>query len=654
VRKRLILSVIATAFAALSPRGAYSQSGLPAGPPSSPMTIPLPDPLFWDPVSATGDYAVVEQQEGLYLIRPTTGRVIARMPPPTSGGGTVLGTSPISDRRRTDSNGRDLKIPDGWPFRPGGEVPWTPVIADLDGDGSGETIFATHDGWIWVLSAGGLPPAGWPIYVGVTCEAGICVADMNRDGSPEIIAGDGSGRVHVFRSDGSYLAGWPSRIPGECELPAIEGAVAAADIDQDGEIETVVTQAIGRVCAFRANGRVVPGWPVATANAEDPPNAGTIFSRPALGDITGDGKCEVIVGANSYRIYIWTADGRALQGWPRLMDNRARVGYSDPVLADIDADGAMEIILATDAGFSGPARVYAINAQGRNVPGWPVNLPERCNGGVAVGDIDHNGRLDVVVATVGEESRVIVLDSAGRVRKGFPVRMPQTSVNSSPLLADVDGDGRTEIVVAGLRTRFEPATSIFAFDLKGESVPPFPIRLEGVEVVAGGPCIGDLDGDGSSELVLGTEVEGRVYAWNLPGSSEPRCNPWTRPGGDRSNTGVFRPPQTGGVFTGRREASAAQPIPPSVETERAEDAPPFSLLQSVSFVLREEGLVRLCITDLQRQTIRTLLDGALPSGAYTISWDGRDANGQPAKAGIYVYDLEIPGRRRTGQLLLVR
>jgi hypothetical protein len=57
---------------------------------------------------------------------------------------------------------------------------------------------------------------------------------------------------------------------------------------------------------------------------------------------------------------------------------------------------------------------------------------------------------------------------------------------------------------------------------------------------------------------------------------------------------------------------------------------------------------------MQRETVRTLLDGSLPPGAYTISWDGKDGAGRVARSGIYFYDLQIPGRRRTGQLLLVR
>ena len=629
----LILSGIATAQ-------------IPTGPPSAPMTIPLPDPLFWDPVGSTGNYAVVEQQQGIFLLRPSTGRIIARLEPLQAAGAQPLGAGQAIGR---EPGAAGISVPDGWPFHPGDEIPGTPAFADIDADGAIETIFATRTGWVWVLGRGGLPLSGWPVSIKEASSGGVCVADIDRDDRLEVIVGDLTGWIHALRADGAPVRGWPVQFPGSPELPAIEAPVACADLDGDGSSEVVACQAVGRVCVFRGDGRPVPGWPVSIAAADDPPNAGTIFARPALGDIDGDGRPEIIAAANNYRVHVWDATGRLLKGWPRMLENRARAGYAEPVLADLNDDGRLDILIATDRGFRGPARVYALDHAGRDLRGWPVDLPERCNAGVAVGDLDNDKRLDVVAATVGEQGWVLTWDSRGRPRRGFPVGLAQLSVNASPVLADVDGDSRTDIIVAALRTRFEPAAYLVALDREGDPLPGFPLTMEGSEVVTGGPAVGDVDGDGLLELLLGTELQGRLYAWNLLGTAEGAGAPWPRAGFDAANTGVYRAPDTR-----KKAVRAPEPPPLATPVEGPQPESSFPPLSSVPFILSGEGVVHLAVLNLMGQEIRTLLDTILPMGSYTIVWDGMDGLGHPLPAGVYIYELETPGRRAKGQLLLLK
>jgi hypothetical protein len=390
---------------------------------------------------------------------------------------------------------------------------------------------------------------------------------------------------------------------------------------------------------------------VATAAAEDPANAGTLFARPAVGDLDGDGRGEIVAAANNYRVHVWDASGRPLRGWPRKLPTRARAGYSEPVLADLDGDGRWEILVTTDQGFNGPPRIYALDARGRNADGWPVDLPERCNAGVAVGDLDGDLRPEVVAATVGANCYVAVFDRRGRPVPGFPIALADMSANASPLLADINGDDRPEILLATSRTLFEPAAVIMAIDARGRPLPAFPIQIEGCEIVSGGACVADLDRDGLLELVLGTEVLGQIHVWDLHGKDEARSAPWPRPGFDERNSGFVR------ILPPRARAEPSRP--PSPSTERIESpAPadtPFPPLESVSFLIEKPGHVRLSVRQVDATHVRTLLDVDLPPGSYTIHWDGADDRGIPAAPGVYFYELEAPGRRRvTGQLLLLR
>ncbi|MDM7917319.1 MAG: VCBS repeat-containing protein, partial [Candidatus Eisenbacteria bacterium] len=376
----LAVSIGQTAGSSPSP-GSPGDVASAATPTIVPMTIPLPDPVFWDPSTSRENYVVVEQGGSLHLIRAKTGQVIGRFERKTHGEGIPLGLQLPEQIRKMAGDAPSLPPVRGWPFHPGGAVERTPLLVDLDGDCIAEVLFATPDGWLWALGPDALVLAGWPVPLGAACDAALGAADLDRDGYPEVLAGDVEGKVHALRRDGTSLEGWPARVPGTTALPAISGAVTAADLDGDGWTEVIVTQAAGRVCVLLSDGQAAAGWPVSTAAGDDPPNAGTIFSRPAIGDLDGDSRLEIVAGANNYRAHAWDLHGRPLRGWPRLFENRGRAGYADPVLADLDSDRLPEVILATDRGFSGPSRLYVLDRKGQDLAGWPVDLPEACNSG---------------------------------------------------------------------------------------------------------------------------------------------------------------------------------------------------------------------------------------------------------------------------------
>ena len=204
------------------------------------MTIPLPEPIFWDPATATGDYAVVEQKAGLFLLRPRQGGSSPGCSRMAQDWPSV--SVRIDPRRRCRAQRSFLRPRDGR-FGPASLIPATPTIEDLDRDGSAELICVTREGWVWVIGQDALPPAGWPVQLGVGCLAAPALADLDGDGLLEILVGDELGRLHVFRRDGTYLRGWPAKFPGRGELPTIYGAVTVADIDRDGLNDVVVTQA---------------------------------------------------------------------------------------------------------------------------------------------------------------------------------------------------------------------------------------------------------------------------------------------------------------------------------------------------------------------------------------------------------------------------
>ena len=136
----------------------------------------------------------------------------------------------------------------------------------------------------------------------------------------------------------------------------------------------------------------------------------TSLSTPALADLDGDGRLEVIVGADMDEgnganlppynlapggfLWAWHSDGTQVAGFPRHLSDQ--VIWSSPSVADLNGDGSLDIVVGT--GENWPNRghtLFAVDRNGNNLPGWPVAMPGPTMGSPAIADLDGDGRLDV-------------------------------------------------------------------------------------------------------------------------------------------------------------------------------------------------------------------------------------------------------------------
>ena len=151
---------------------------------------------------------------------------------------------------------------------------------------------------------------------------------------------------------------------------------------------------------------------------------------------------------------------------------------SAPAVGDLDGDGKVEIVFATWTGT-----IYAIDAKGQDLPGWPKRLPlvPSCSldpskpspkgcmdaqhdfargtfGAPVIIDMNKDGRPEIVIGAFDGNIYVFKLD--GTVLDGFPVALVARStttpgpsrIMSTPTVADLNGDGIPEIM-----SRLEPA-----------------------------------------------------------------------------------------------------------------------------------------------------------------------------------------------------
>jgi hypothetical protein len=142
-----------------------------------------------------------------------------------------------------------------------------PVLADIDGDGKLETLFASYDGRLHAFWLDKTEHYSWPyaVYTGTAplqFASEPVVADLDNDGHAEVIftswtqkGSKATGNLYILDYQGKLL--WAVPLPNPYGGTDWNGALAAptlADIDGDGNLEVVVNTANSGVAAYKLPG----------------------------------------------------------------------------------------------------------------------------------------------------------------------------------------------------------------------------------------------------------------------------------------------------------------------------------------------------------------------------------------------------------------
>jgi hypothetical protein len=264
-------------------------------------------------------------------------------------------------------------------------------------------------------------------------------------------------RAAGWRQVPPYAAGFPHLFPRTTDIRPREGALVGADLDHDGSAELIASVPSGVLTVIGRNGGARAGWPRLFGALPQP---AWPAGRPGIGDLDGDGLDEIVTcvtaGAPTRRRFLVAlhADGADVPGWPVELRATGTGGGCSPgasVVADLDGDGYSEVVRAEGAA------VFAFDGFGRSVPGWPWQAPPDAAGRVRpinadpiAADLDGDGRPEIVVIESGYEPRLYAVDAGGRTVAHFPVPLGQVVDRQAPAAADIDGDGHAEIIQATL------------------------------------------------------------------------------------------------------------------------------------------------------------------------------------------------------------
>ena len=254
-------------------------------------------------------------------------------------------------------------------------------------------------------------------------------------------------------------------------------------------------------------------------------------TTPVVADLDGDGAPEVVAGSFDWSdpsIHAWDVNGKALEGWPIPLP----LGTIEaPAAADLDHDGEVEVVAHAWHTASDRAYLCAIRRDGSQPPGWPIELHQVGGRAPTVADLDGDGRLETIVAAHprwGGPSNIEGYDAEGKELPWSPFSVDLT-IESSPVIADLDLDGDLDIAFSAYDRPKVGRGRIYAIQWDGSALGPSTVLAELDAPVSTPPLSAvDLAGDSRPELLLSDDL-GRIRLLDHRGSALPE-RPWPKGG----------------------------------------------------------------------------------------------------------------------------
>jgi hypothetical protein len=424
------------------------------------------------------------------------------------------------------------------------------VAADVDGDGRRDLVVSIPSGVVLLLRPDGTRFPGWPrTFENLTQPAfpvgDPAVGDLDGDGSADIVtcvvSGTPTRRNYLFalRADGTDLPGWPIELlhPGYEYYSCSNIPTLLADLDGDGSLEVIRGMSKGTILAFDRTGHPLPGWPVRLG-----PDANSLTHEVnadlVAADLNQNGRQDLVFveSALAPRLTAVSFEGTTLEGFPVSLEKQELVDRQAPAVANIGGFGPPVIVQATmpyqgdviepvaepTAGPAIPAKLHVLRADGGTVPIWSRPLQGGAPWGPVIADLDGDGRPEILQA---DGLDLAGFDLSGNALSGFPIALHRTFVRSQSMevspwvVGDLDGDGRPDLLQVWSNL-YAGSSYLRVFGLlpSGRLMRGFPFDGGGM-LASSRPVLVDLSGDGVNDLVMLVADGGNggwiLAAWDL-------------------------------------------------------------------------------------------------------------------------------------------
>jgi hypothetical protein len=423
----------------------------------------------------------------------------------------------------------------------------TLTLGDLDGDGDLDAIIGDSGGYIVYQQNTGTPLA--PAFAVTTTLANVSIAgtyshpqlaDLDGDGDLDLMVGQSGGTFSYFENTGSKTA------PAFAASTSFSGVATASypcapgfgDLDGDGDIDMFGSEVggYGAVTYFQNTGAAAPTLLFTQKTGVSQAPNKPFFSGSAAGDLDGDGDLDLITG-DSYGslAYSQNTGGISSPGFAStttLSGLSIASGTTKPAMADLDGDGDLDVVVGDTYG----SFTYFVNT---GTPLAPAFTSTTALSGLTItpgpgfgyttdpvfGDLDGDGDLDAIVGEM--YGQLLYFQNTGSVTNpAFAASTTLTGFSdvgfySAPALGDYDGDGDLDLLVGeqlGAFTYYEN-TGSFSSPAFATSLTPSGLVISGTYST---PTFADFDADGDLDVISGSNTGATHFLRNLSLDVHPR------------------------------------------------------------------------------------------------------------------------------------
>ncbi|MFH1742259.1 MAG: FG-GAP-like repeat-containing protein [bacterium] len=389
---------------------------------------------------------------------------------------------------------------ESWTYKAGVKIGETPKFYPSSFEPT-HVIVVSQEGTVTMVGPTGKPV--WKTTLDGECLAPVGIGDLNGDGSAEIVVGLHDGNVVAL--DQSGIERWRYKMAGRISTYRCPMLV---DLDDDGQCEVILTDDRGFVDCLSSTGDRLWRFRI------DPYYA----SSTAAADLDLDGNVEIVYGTENNRVVCLTSSG--VLKWVRNIEGK--FARTAPSLGDVNGDGYLDV--AVTMSFNSPdTKMYLLSGPTGEVL-WQSPIDMWAYASNVIADLDRDGSPEVICC--GRGRRIHVFNADGTLR--WKKISENDGSYKETAVADINGDGRHEIIVG---TRSGPGFEVFT-DM-GTYLGEF-----GEDVCHVTPLVGDLDRDGKLEIIVAKTDKGELVCYDLEAPAEESSVSWPTYRANSANTGV--------------------------------------------------------------------------------------------------------------------